>query len=284
MIKIKQLVLFLLITLCFRFSFSQTTVKERYSYLKSEGIFKTIWYDIKDSYKDGINLYTSPFHYTTEDVLIAGGVVITTASFFALDEPVKNFFKKQNSNFNSDLSKIVKQYGEFYSPLIIGGGTYFGGIILNDEYTRLTGRMVIEAAAYSGILVTLIKMTTGRSRPYMNDGNHKFKLFESDEGSLSFPSGHSAMAFAISSVLANRINNTYVSIGLYFLSSLTALSRVYDNQHWISDVFLGSAIGFFTGHYISRNSVSVKNSDCKKTTLAIMPEINFSHILFTINF
>ena len=28
------------------------------------------------------------------------------------------------------------------------------------------------------------------------------------------------------------------------------LARVYNNQHWFSDVFLGSAIGYFTGVYI----------------------------------
>ncbi len=65
------------------------------------------------------------------------------------------------------------------------------------------------------------------------------------------PSGHSTVAFAVSSVLANRINNTFASIGLYTLAGITALSRVYHDEHWASDVLLGSAVGYFIGDFIS---------------------------------
>ena len=32
---------------------------------------------------------------------------------------------------------------------------------------------------------------------------------------------------------------------------LTAISRVYQNYHWTSDVFLGAMIGYFTGKFIT---------------------------------
>ena len=35
----------------------------------------------------------------------------------------------------------------------------------------------------------------------------------------------------------------WATVGLYTLATATGLSRVYDNQHWVSDVFLGAAVG-----------------------------------------
>jgi hypothetical protein len=36
----------------------------------------------------------------------------------------------------------------------------------------------------------------------------------------------------------------------YGISTVSALSRLHDNDHWASDVFLGSAIGYFTAKAI----------------------------------
>jgi hypothetical protein len=37
----------------------------------------------------------------------------------------------------------------------------------------------------------------------------------------------------------------------YGMASLVAMSRIHKNKHWVSDVFIGSAIGFFVGKKIS---------------------------------
>jgi membrane-associated phospholipid phosphatase len=81
----------------------------------------------------------------------------------------------------------------------------------------------------------------------MNEGNGTFRAFQFKSGTTSLPSGHTTVAFAMSSVLSARIHNTAVSVGLYSLASLTALGRVYHNVHWFSDTFLGAAIGTVAG-------------------------------------
>jgi membrane-associated phospholipid phosphatase len=74
----------------------------------------------------------------------------------------------------------------------------------------------------------------------MNEGNVRFHWLQFSDKYLSFPSGYSKVAFALSSVLSERIHNTAVSIGLYSLAGMTALARVYHDEHWFSDVFLGA--------------------------------------------
>ena len=42
-----------------------------------------------------------------------------------------------------------------------------------------------------------------------------------------------------------------VDLLAYGLAGLVAVSRVQLNKHWVSDVFIGSAIGYFVGKKIS---------------------------------
>jgi membrane-associated phospholipid phosphatase len=81
----------------------------------------------------------------------------------------------------------------------------------------------------------------------MEEGTHKFNFFRISNDYLSMPSGDATAAFAVSSALSEKFGNTYASIGLYSLATLTAFSRVYDDQHWLSDTFFGAAIGTFMG-------------------------------------
>jgi membrane-associated phospholipid phosphatase len=100
------------------------------------------------------------------------------------------------------------------------------GLIFKDDYIRVTGRMVFESVLYSGIVTSFLKSFAGRYRPYTNEGSNYFQPLQFSTEKTSFPSGHTTVAFAISSVLANRIKNTYDSIGLYTLAGITGLSRI----------------------------------------------------------
>ncbi|MCY7363437.1 MAG: phosphatase PAP2 family protein, partial [Ignavibacteria bacterium] len=95
---------------------------------------------------------------------------------------------------------------------------------------------------------------------------------------LSFPSGHTTVAFAVSAVLAERINTWWARVGLYSLAAATAYSRIYDNKHWLSDVVLGSIIGFGSGYF----TVHRENERGKKKT-NISDKMNFNFSLSGIN-
>jgi hypothetical protein len=67
----------------------------------------------------------------------------------------------------------------------------------------------------------------------------------------SFPSGDSAGAFAAAAVIAERADSPLTGALAYTLAGLAAINRVHDDKHWVSDVFVGSAIGFFIGRKIA---------------------------------
>ena len=59
----------------------------------------------------------------------------------------------------------------------------------------------------------------------------------------SFPSGHSASAFALFLCLALLSSNRYIKLACFILACLVAFSRVYLSQHFLIDIYFGSIIG-----------------------------------------
>lgn len=63
-----------------------------------------------------------------------------------------------------------------------------------------------------------------------------------DGGSESFPSGHSASAFAGAAFLQRRYGWSY-GVPAYAVATFVAWSRVESKRHWTSDVIAGGAMG-----------------------------------------
>jgi len=167
------------------------------------------------------------------------------------------------------------QVGEFYgsprSAALFPIGFYAAGLLINDEDLRTTGRQLFESILLSGLVVQGMKIVAGRARPYMNDGADDFDFFKTNNDDNSFPSGHTVVAFTISSVLANRFKNTYASIGFYSLASLTAYQRIQSGNHWFSDTFVAAAIGILIGSTITGLNESDSEDSSISNNLHVSP-------------
>jgi membrane-associated phospholipid phosphatase len=70
-------------------------------------------------------------------------------------------------------------------------------------------------------------------------------------GNDSFPSGHTAIAFAAARFYDKR-NNPETSALLYAAAGLTALARVKADKHYNKDVLAGAALGYACSEYFTR--------------------------------
>jgi hypothetical protein len=112
----------------------------------------------------------------------------------------------------------------------------------------LTARAVVDT-----VLVTEgIRLFTRRQRPTHGDGSGPF--FEAGGLSSSFPSLHSASAWAIASVVARRHPGWLTQVGVYGLAGAVSFSRVTSREHFPVDVAVGSALGWLIGRYVSRTA------------------------------
>jgi membrane-associated phospholipid phosphatase len=109
----------------------------------------------------------------------------------------------------------------------------------------------VESLATASALVWALKAITGRARPYAGESSHSFHPFSFKSDFWSLPSGHAAAAFAVATTIAEQSDSPVIDIAAFGLAALAGLSRIHDNKHWTSDVFIGSVIGYFVGKKIS---------------------------------
>ena len=108
----------------------------------------------------------------------------------------------------------------------------------HNEHWRETGLLAGEAALNSLIPVEVVKYSLGRERPLQGTGNGRFF-----QGGVSFPSEHSAAAWAVAGVIAHEYPGPLPKLFAYGMASFVSYSRFRAAQHFPADVFVGSIVG-----------------------------------------
>ena len=93
-----------------------------------------------------------------------------------------------------------------------------------------------------------LKLITQRARP--RDGRERSEFFV---GGSSFPSGHSIHVWAVATVIANEYHDHLpVQIAAYGIATAVSVSRFTGQKHYLSDILVGSALGYGIGRYVYR--------------------------------
>ncbi len=120
---------------------------------------------------------------------------------------------------------------------------------------------VVTAGLFSRcVLVALARHFFPRLRPFDKLEGINFLLEQKD--SMSFPSGHTAFVFAISTVI--YFYNRKTGLVLFILSFLMGLTRIIAGVHWLSDILGGSVLGVLAGVIISETFLLFRKKLTKK--------------------
>ncbi|WP_317168487.1 phosphatase PAP2 family protein [Costertonia aggregata] len=150
----------------------------------------------------------------------------------------------------------MREYGEFYgSPennYLATSGVYLVGLVTKNEKLRRTGVLLISSATSAGLLQQILKSVVGRARPVANLGKDTFDPFNSSRNFHSFPSGHALLAFTNAYAIGKQFKNKWVKAGIYTVGAIPGISRVWDGQHWLSDMVFAFAISIATVESIDK--------------------------------
>lgn len=181
--------------------------------------------------------------------LLAGAtfLIIETA-----DQPIRDAVLKNQQYYNSAPIEFGRMWGELYAPVVLFGGFAIHSLLADDLGTRKIAYEIGQASLYAAAVSFLLKLAIGRSRPYLEEGNTSFHPFASilNQDLKSLPSGHSTVAFILSTVLSRNAKPVWLKILAYLPAGLTVVSRIYQDQHWASDTFLGAALGYFVATWV----------------------------------
>jgi membrane-associated phospholipid phosphatase len=153
--------------------------------------------------------------------------------------------------------------GVYVIPL--AAGLWATGYLADSEEIATVGRDVLVAQGLSLAACAVLKTTFGRARPTTGEGSARFRPFAFDDKYSSFPSNHTTVAFATAATVSTRYPNPYLAVTLYVAATGVAYARVYNRDHWPSDVFasavIGTAIGRAAGAYGRPDDESTESRD-----------------------
>lgn len=218
--------------------------------MRSDADTKTF---VKTFVHDEFRIWTSPFRPSSYSGEAFPKYVLPftllTGALFATDHQTANLLP--NTADQMSWSGRVSQIGSGYSLAGIAGAMYLAGRLSNQKKVRETGLLGAEAIAHSGLATLVLKSATQRERPIEFQQSHSGGL-AFGRGGDSFPSGHSSMSFALATVFAYEYgpDHRWVPYASYGLASVVAASRLSADRHWLSDIFVGSTMGFMIGRYV----------------------------------
>ena len=205
--------------------------------------------------EDQKRIWTFPVRVAEGQSLVATSSVLgTTAALIAIDAKESAYFRQSSTfqGFNHIFTSNATVIGTVLAPVSL----YAAGLIRKDSKMQHTALLAGEALADAEIVTTVLKDATGRVRPAAIPlkGNFSDSWFESQgsrlRGDGSFPSGHTIAAFSIATVIARRYGtHRWVPYVAYSAAALVGFSRLTLSAHFLSDVFMGGALGYSISRY-----------------------------------
>ena len=199
---------------------------------------------VKNILLDQKAIWTSPFHLHGSDARWLAPLGLGTAALIATDRRTGDAIGRSTKQL--DVSRIVSYAGAGYGAGGVAVTFYLFGRGMNNRRARETGILGAEALIDSAIVVTALKEITQRRRPTSVKGRGDFF-----DGGSSFPSGHSIEAWSMATVIANEYHDRrLVQITAYGIASAVSVARFTGHNHYLSDVLVGSALGYGIGRYV----------------------------------
>lgn len=159
-------------------------------------------------------------------VILGSGVALSGLALFA-DKSVQDFMTKK-AYLPHWLDAVADSYVDHYWAF---GVSALGALGYGYKTGNYGESFRYWAASNIGTiaLTYALKYGVGRLRPNAKD--HK-----------SYPSGHTSVAFA-TATMYQMWYGWKGGLPAYAFATITAFQRLDDNQHWLSDVIMGAAIG-----------------------------------------
>jgi membrane-associated phospholipid phosphatase len=219
------------------------------------------------------DLFTAPdtvrkLHSKPYTLVIPGALILYGASSFVI-HPIRNFDYYVNGEVRKTapyFSTKAESYFQF-GPIAMVYGLNLIGVEGKNRFIDRTAILGLSGA-FLAISEGITKREAHRLRPNKTDY-------------LSFPSGHTGTAFMGAEFLAQEYSDKspLYTVAGYTLASATGVFRLYNRDHWFSDVVAGAGFGILStkAAYLVYPWIRNKlNPDPKKKTVKLItPSFNY---------
>jgi membrane-associated phospholipid phosphatase len=183
------------------------------------------------------------------------GVAIGTAGLIALDPTIERYFHDRPA-FRSYQTGPLRGRNTALVTTLTPVAFYVVGLAKHSTKTKNTGLLAAEALVDTQLLSFVTKQAVGRVTPsdIPPHGNLRDTWFKYQGPFLnrgSFPSGHTASAFGVATVISERYRQRrWIPLVAYGAATVFSLSRLPTRAHFPSDIFIGAALGYSISHFV----------------------------------
>jgi membrane-associated phospholipid phosphatase len=190
--------------------------------------------------------YTSPLRWDLKDWGLFGGTLAAVALAHHYDSDVRtHFVKGSNAPLDGSDPNSLK---DFAPTAVVLGGTLVYSWFSGDRAAHTAAWGMAEAGGLALVTNFGLKYAFGRLAPNETTDPNKWR-----SGGSSFPSNHVTAAFAVGTVFAESGSDDYRWVTRfvgYGMAVGTGYLRLEHNQHWLSDVVAGAALGTASAFFV----------------------------------
>jgi membrane-associated phospholipid phosphatase len=191
-------------------------------------------------------IWTSPLHLRPRDAEWLIPLGVTTGVLIGSDQHTMTSAIHINPDGRKKANTIST--GGVAALGAIPAGAYLWSLFNLAPQARETGLLAGEALANGVAVNEAFKFVFRRDRPLVNNAAGNF--FSSSFSGSSFPSNHAIAAWSMASVVGEEYPGWLTRTAVYGLASTVSISRILAEEHFPSDVLVGSAAGWLIGHYV----------------------------------
>lgn len=219
-------------------------------------------------------LYTIPMEFEQSDLILAGTAAVAMMAITVTRSEVEllHQVQDQKSPGMDRTMKFSKRFGEELGKQMLGASIVWALVTDKDKKIMDIVPVQLQAVVAAGLANNLLKLLFRRALP-TESPNNPYKTSASNRApDHGIPSGHTTAAIVTAVIMAENMENLgpIAPAILYTMAALTGVSRVYHNQHWVTDVLASVYSYYLTKAILNKD----KNQDSKHN-LVIMPLIDW---------
>ncbi len=219
--------------------------------------FQEQWNNVRSDHAEFYSLNS----LTWLTVGVGAAAVMANTGFdenFVRNEYKKNVLQAPSDEYAKQLGKF-KSFGNGYYTIPIFAIAALSGPFIEElplgEATADWGGRSLRTVLIGAPPMLSLQVLTGGSRPGETTATSFWKPFDDNNGA----SGHAFMGAIPFISAAKMSDNIWLKGGLYAASTLPALSRVNDDDHYFSQIFLGWWVAYLAGSAIDRTDDANRN-------------------------
>ncbi len=227
-------------------SYSQQADSIKSAPPKKQGYVSSYWHN-------GIGLAKRPFEWRGDDWIKPTAAVLITGLTVTIDEPMAALLDKPDAEAIKAIADVGDVLGGIPVQFTISAAPIaIGALAKKPEWVHF-GTDNLQAQFLSGVFAFALKELTHRARPETGEGAYAWYGPFKGGSNKSFYSGHTTLAFATATMIfLHSHNKWWVGLLGYTLASGIGVSRMMGQQHWLSDVVAGAAMGTAISTFVYR--------------------------------